>query len=411
MEFNWSKGLGSLLLENRTEKGIAAFRTFYTTHLVKVRNQKAALQELSDVNQQFAAKNPAGYLFIDKEYHRLIELGETVLEKHFPPGLLELYKKSFPDAAIKEKNLGKDPHFLITLLGILTGAMEQLRESHQQSFNYQKNLIAYTYSCLYWNGLHPDILKRDPAKYKRFNLQVEHYYRSRKPVMEYKILMNYDDFWNQFLKLYLQRKPIKFGGKLIPCEKIHELKITTTLLKEEEVAVFALKNNFSWTDTKKDIAAFIGLCQDETETYHPNPFDQSTYSKEINHMLVVQTREFLASFPDAKKLYDKAIANYGNKQYERNVLDDLRLSLELLLRQILGNNKSLENQLEVIGKLYKKKGTSQEVLNMFQKILDYYSKYQNSYVKHDDNVKSDEIEFVINITTTFMLFFIKSATS
>jgi hypothetical protein len=411
MEPKIGPGLGRLLAEHKTEQGIAAFRAFYMTHLAKVRNPRLALQELSEVNQQFAAKNPAGYLFIDRKYHDLIDLGEAVLKKHFPPGLVELYKKSFPDAAFREKDLSKDSHWLLTLLGILTGAMENLKEAHQQSFNYRKNLVAYTYNCLYCNGLHPDILKRDPALHKRFNLQVEHYYRSRKPVMEYKILMTYDDFFSQFLKLYLQQKPIKFGGKLIPPGKIHEVKITTTLLKDEEIPVFALKNKFSWSEEGKNIPAFISLCQDETETYHPNPFDQSTYSKEINHMLMMQARQFLTSFPDSKKLYDKAISNYGNKLFERNVLDDLRLSLELLLRHILGNNKSLENQLDVVGKLYKQKGASQEVLNMFQKILDYYSKYQNNYVKHDDNVNSDEIEFVINLTTTFMLFFIKSASS
>jgi hypothetical protein len=60
------QGLGKLLADNRMEKGIAAFGAFYSTHLMKVSNRKLALQELSQVNQLFAAKNPAGYLFIDK---------------------------------------------------------------------------------------------------------------------------------------------------------------------------------------------------------------------------------------------------------------------------------------------------------------------------------------------------------
>lgn len=408
MEFKLGSGLAKLLAQSKIEKNIAAFRTFYMTHLTKARNRGLALRELSEVNQQFAAKNPAGYLFIDKEYHRLVDLGEEILKKHFTAGLVELYKKRFQDSSFRDKNTGKDQHFIIALMSILTGAMEQLNEAHQQSFNYQKNLISYTYSCLSLSGLHHDILKRDPEKYKRFNLLIQHFYRSRKPVTEQKILMTYEEFCNHFLKLYLERKHIKFGGKIIPFDKIHEVKITTTLLQEDEIPLFALKNNFSWSTTNKDVGAFVSLCQDETETYHPNPFDRTTYSKEINYMLIAQAKEFLTSFPDAKNLYDKAVANYDNKTFQRHVLDDLRLSLELLLKQILGNNKSLENQLTILGKLFKTKGTSHEITNMFHKILDYYTDYQNSYVKHNDKVNSDEIEFMINLTTTFMLFFIKS---
>ena len=86
----------------------------------------------------------------------------------------------------------------------------------------------------------------------------------------------------------------------------------------------------------------------------------------------------------------------------RNVLDDMRLALELFLKEILNNQKSLENQLSEIGNFQKGKGKSQEFINMFKQLLDYYAKYQNKYVKHDDAVKPEEIDFVIELTTLFM---------
>lgn len=43
---------------------------------------------------------------------------------------------------------------------------------------------------------------------------------------------------------------------------------------------------------------------------------------------------------------------------------------------------------------------------MFNRLLDYYAKYQNNYVKHNDAVKYSEIDFVINLTTLFMRNFI-----
>jgi regulator of sigma D len=120
-----------------------------------------------------------------------------------------------------------------------------------------------------------------------------------------------------------------------------------------------------------------------------------------------KAEHFLQQFPDAHKTYTSALEKYSKKIYERNTLDDLRLSLEQLMRHILENSKSLENQLPELGAYQKAKGITPTVTNMFSKLLDYYSKYQNDNVKHDDKVKESEIDFVINLTTTFMLFLVK----
>ena len=37
-----------------------------------------------------------------------------------------------------------------------------------------------------------------------------------------------------------------------------------------------------------------------------------------------------------------------------------------------------------------------------EKLVDYYCKYQNTYVKHDDAVVSGEIEFIFELTSSFM---------
>ena len=90
--------------------------------------------------------------------------------------------------------------------------------------------------------------------------------------------------------------------------------------------------------------------------------------------------------------------------FQRNLLDDLRLSLELLLKSIIGNNKSLENQLGDIGTFIQSKNGSKELNNMFVKLIDYYSKYNNTYVKHDDAVIENEIEIIFEMTSSFMKF-------
>jgi hypothetical protein len=133
-----------------------------------------------------------------------------------------------------------------------------------------------------------------------------------------------------------------------------------------------------------------------------SPLDPKDTPSEINETLIEETKHWLADFPQALALYSQAQEKYEHGVFHRNVLDDLRLSLERLVRDVLGDNKSLENQQAGIGSLIKSSGGSSELGNMFLKLVDYYAKYQNSYVKHDDAVIETEIEFVFEITSSFM---------
>ncbi|NJK84514.1 MAG: hypothetical protein HC912_12705 [Saprospiraceae bacterium] len=128
---------------------------------------------------------------------------------------------------------------------------------------------------------------------------------------------------------------------------------------------------------------------------------------EINEALIEETKHWLQSYPDSLKLYQEALSKFNNQVYQRNLLDDLRLSLELLLKSILNNGKSLENQLSEIGTFIQAKNGSKELNNMFVKLIDYYSKYNNSYVKHDDAVIENEIEIIFEMTSSFMKFLIR----
>ena len=44
---------------------------------------------------------------------------------------------------------------------------------------------------------------------------------------------------------------------------------------------------------------------------------------------------------------------------------------------------------------------------MFVILIDYYCKYQNTYIKHDDAVIENEIEFIFEMTSSFMKFLIR----
>jgi hypothetical protein len=136
---------------------------------------------------------------------------------------------------------------------------------------------------------------------------------------------------------------------------------------------------------------------------------QEALSTEVNATLVQQARHWLEAFPDSLVLYNEALAKYTHRIFLRNLLDDLRLSLEKLLQGLLSNQRTLENQLSEVGAFLKARGASPEHTNMFVKLIDYYCKYQNNYVKHDDAVIEEEIEFLIEITSSFMKHLVRLA--
>lgn len=130
--------------------------------------------------------------------------------------------------------------------------------------------------------------------------------------------------------------------------------------------------------------------------------DEDSTASDLNHALIEETRHWLSAFPKSLELYDGALQKHQHGVFDRNVLDDLRLALETLLHELLNNHKSLENQLQPLGAFIKDKEGSPELANMFGKLIEYYAKYQNTYVKHDAAVVEQEVEFVFEITSCFM---------
>lgn len=110
--------------------------------------------------------------------------------------------------------------------------------------------------------------------------------------------------------------------------------------------------------------------------------------------------------PAAQAVYKSGITKYSEKKYERNILDDMRVSLELLVKQILNNDKSLENQTAELGK--RLQGYHSELKNLIIKTIDYLCKYQNHYVKHNDAVIPEEIDYIIEQTSATINFLIKT---
>ena len=120
------------------------------------------------------------------------------------------------------------------------------------------------------------------------------------------------------------------------------------------------------------------------------------------NMIMQCVHPLIERYPDALPLFDSAAENYEQGNVDRNALDDIRLCFEKVLQALFSNDKSLENQMPVIGGLLKGADVSAEFRNLLNKAVDYYSKYQNNHVKHDDSINPHEVSFVIEFTCILM---------
>lgn len=127
-------------------------------------------------------------------------------------------------------------------------------------------------------------------------------------------------------------------------------------------------------------------------------------AKLLDEKLVNDNLDWLVDYPQSYSTFKNALVEYGIKGKERQVIDNMRLSLELLLKEILKNNKSIENQKNEVGKYLKERKVSTEISNLFWTVSDYYSKYQNDKVKHSDNIPENEVEFLIYLTGSLIRF-------
>lgn len=127
-------------------------------------------------------------------------------------------------------------------------------------------------------------------------------------------------------------------------------------------------------------------------------------AKTLDELVVNDVLEWLQSYPKVAKHFEEALRIYlvRDKSKYRNLLDNLRFAVEQLLRSVLRNRKSLENQMELILQWLNQKGVHQQIINMYRTLLKQFTQYQNDAVKHGEAFSSSEIEFMIYLTGTFM---------
>lgn len=113
-------------------------------------------------------------------------------------------------------------------------------------------------------------------------------------------------------------------------------------------------------------------------------------------------RDTLPANSKVRKCYDDALAKMVEAKYERNNMDDIRLALELYLKEVLGNDKPLEKQASSLKDYYTKKKVSNELISTHTQSLHHLCDFFNNHAKHDYNVKREEIDSVVGYVNQIM---------
>lgn len=135
--------------------------------------------------------------------------------------------------------------------------------------------------------------------------------------------------------------------------------------------------------------------------------------EEIKEVLNDISEHWLDKYPRSYRVYNDAMIKYKNNIFNRNILDDLRLSLELLVKDILKNEQSLENQHNELSK-FLSKNNSQFFINLFNSLLKSYETYNNNMVKHNkeensaNDIEEQELNFIVQLTNIVMRFLVEN---
>lgn len=118
--------------------------------------------------------------------------------------------------------------------------------------------------------------------------------------------------------------------------------------------------------------------------------------------LLIDNLMWLDKYKKTKEHFSNALKIPRKKQNYRNIIDELRFSLESFFQQLFSNKKTLEKQKSNIGEYLKNNNISVNISNMYIKLFDLYTVYNNDNAKHGDNVINYEIDYLTYLTGSFI---------
>ncbi|MBK8483843.1 MAG: TIGR02391 family protein [Saprospiraceae bacterium] len=218
------------------------------------------------------------YIF-EFDFNKFILEIKQFLEFQFKP---EIVAKFDNLSNANAPNIPESTELKPIIVKLLLDVARDFNKKHSQQ-TIQLNIARYEYlnkihDCLKNYGLHGAIYNRDRKSFARFNLLIEYLPTNRKQTKkEFVILLSKDELTTKYLDLYNDSKTILINGVKIPPNEIRRIKITFTLLKDDEIPYFKQKLRI-YSDSN-----FILSGYDETNSLLKNPEIES--SIELNSKL------------------------------------------------------------------------------------------------------------------------------
>lgn len=125
-------------------------------------------------------------------------------------------------------------------------------------------------------------------------------------------------------------------------------------------------------------------------------------AKELDEALISQPLEWLKDYPKSHATFVRALKQYSNGEYARDVADNFRKALEEFLQEFLENQKNLETNKNEICRVLSENGADSNIGSMLQALLNSYKNLNDKVAKHNDKVDSKFLEFLMYQTGLFI---------
>lgn len=115
---------------------------------------------------------------------------------------------------------------------------------------------------------------------------------------------------------------------------------------------------------------------------------------------LTKVKETISGHDKSVRLFEDSIKNISANGSNRATLDNVRLALERYLQEVLGNSNTLEHQEKHLKEFLKEKNATEDVRTGITTSLHNFYRYQNDHVKHDYDVKDEDVDYYINVANT-----------
>ncbi len=253
-------------VETLFEREISNYRYFYMKYLLVHSNKRTQmLSELGLLFTKLEAIVQTPSLANTTKYSSTIPEIEKFISTYFNEELLDRfnekpkYKSNF--------EIGDEDGFWKSFGKILMSSFEERKHTNLSRLNF----ITFVKKCLENYGLHPYIHQRDPRIFKRYNIIIV-YKEERVKYVSARSLISQSKLEEEYLGPYYKNKPIILNGTIVPAKNIVEIKITSTLLwNDDEFVLFCAMKDLKWDTWKTDTVQFSRKCIDETNVLLINP--------------------------------------------------------------------------------------------------------------------------------------------